>query len=224
MIYPFDKLLLTWRKGAGHRRRVVGELSLSSDNTPTFTYLDEKNLQVAREEGFRDYPGLPYKQSINQEVALDLFYRRLINTERNDAHRLLNFLCVDTNRIEDKLYLLGITTGQSATDHFEFLPILKPTEQAYDFVTEVAGLTHYNFDLETIQEGDILPFRLEPDNEQDPKAVAITSHRGEVIGYIKRGINEIFHAQARVVPYVHRILQGKYPSLFLRLHIEAETK
>lgn len=219
MMYPFDKLLLSWRQGVGHRRRIVGELSLRQDEEPIFAYLDD-GVKQAKGEGFTDYPGLPYGQVIKQEVALDLFYRRLINTERNDAHRLLNFLRVDMNRLEDKLYLLGITTGQSAVDNFEFLPILKPTEEPYDFVTEVAGLAYYHFDLDTIQEGESLSYRLEPNNEQDPNAVAIISPQGEVIGYIKQGVNQIFHSTARVEVYVHHIIKGvNNPTLFIRLHI-----
>lgn len=222
MIYPFDKLYLSWRPAPGERRIIIGELSVEpSTGTPSFSYLDDGMKQVNKD--LMGYPGLSYGQPINQEVALDLFYRRLINTERNDAYRLLNFFCVDMGRLDDKLYLLGMTTGQSAIDNFEFLPDLKPTAMPYDFVTEVAGLGYYGFDLNTIQEGDILPYKLEENNERDPYAVAIISNDGSTIGYIKQGINRIFHAEAKVTPYIHRIINdGNDPALFLRLHIEAK--
>lgn len=222
MIYPFDKLLLSWRQGAGHRRHIVGELSLAEGTSPTFSYLDQ-GIEQAKEYGFTDYPGLPYGESINQEIALDLFYRRLINAERNDAHRLLSFLCVDMSRLDDKLYLLGITTGQSAVDYFEFLPILKPTVEAYDFVTEVAGLGYCGFNLSAIKEGEILKYALEENNPKDPKAVVILDSRGDVVGYIKQGVNQIFHTTAQVTPYVHRVIKSEQtPALFLRLHIESK--
>lgn len=222
MIYPFDKLLLSWRQGVGHRRHIVGELILEQGGTPTFAYLDN-GVEQAREYGFTDYPGLPYGEPINQEIALDLFYRRLINPERNDAHRLLGFLCVDMSRLSDKFYLLGITTGQSAVDYFEFLPILKPTAKAYNFVTEVAGLGYCGFNLNTIKEGEILKYRLELNNPRDPKAVVILDSKEDIVGYIKQGVNQIFHTSAQVTPYVHRVIASEHaPALFLRLHIEAE--
>lgn len=221
-VYPFDELLLAWRRASGDRRVIVGRITIDEELTPHFEYLQE-GVREAERTGFTDYPGLPHDKMVNQETARDLFYRRLINTERNDAGRLLDFLRVDANRRDDKLYMLGITGGHSATDNFEFLPLLKPLAHAYEYVTEIAGVSHHKPDLSKIKVGDELTATPDTLNKYDPQAVALHSADGALLGYVKQGIKNIFHCGSRVRVFVHHIIDTTpNQSVFIRLEIAPE--
>ena len=112
----FSKIYLSWRKGKGEPRHMVGEI-LNQNNDILFRYLD---YNKAKKEGFNGYPGLSLEKTEHSNV-MDLFSKRLINTERNDSERLLKFWEVDPATKEDKLYLLAMTQGINSIDNFEFL-------------------------------------------------------------------------------------------------------
>lgn len=218
--YPFDTLLLSWRRASGDRRIIVGRLELDAKGEASFVY-EKEGVAQALELGFVSYPGLPLVEPIPQDLALDLFYRRLINTERNDARRILDFLAVDPERIDDKLYLLGITGAKTATDMFEFLPVLKPMSKPYEYVTEIAGLRYYKVDFNALQENQELVAVREPENSYDSDAVRLESQSGVVLGYIKQGITNVFQENAQINVFVHRVLHSStHQSVHIRLVIK----
>lgn len=53
------------------------------------------------------------------------------------------------------------------------VPGLFIPDNGLSFVTDIAAITHYGFDLDTLHEGDYLTFKTEPDNPKDPKAVEV---------------------------------------------------
>lgn len=197
---PFRKVLLSWRTGLGQRRHIVGELIISEDGG-SFSYV--ANLEGAKAKGFSGYPGLPLSEPINQTTAIDLFLRRLINTEREDALKKLSFWGVTQEQLDNKLYLLGITQGRSTSDEFEFLPVLEQMDKPYRFVTDIAGLAYSEVALASITKGDPLELRREDNNPYDQYAVRVCKPDGSVLGYIKQGINRVFSslgtAQAKVI-------------------------
>lgn len=202
---PFRKVLLSWRTGKGKRRHIVGELIISEDGEVSFSYVT--SLDTAKAEGFSGYPGLPLSEPINQTTAIDLFLRRLINTEREDALKKLSFWGVTKEQLDNKLYLLGITQGRSTSDEFEFLPVLEQMDKSYQFITDIAGLTHFRVDFSSIANGEELELRREDNNPYDQYAVRVCKPDGSILGYIKQGINRVFSslgtAQAKVIRVIN---------------------
>ena len=184
----FDKIYLSWRVGKGSPRIMVGILE-EKDSGVVFQYLKE-GVERARQYGFRGYPGLALEQTVHEKNVVDLFSKRIINFERTDTKWLLEFWEVDQSLKEDTLYMLAMTQGKMQTDSFEFLASFIP-DNGLSFVTDIAAITHYGFDLDTLRKGDFLTFKTEPDNPKDPKAVEVY-FEDKKIGYIKKGHNEVF--------------------------------
>lgn len=182
------KIYLTWRTGRGKARTIVGEL-YKQDNNVEFTYLDE-GLNEAKKNGFCGYPGLDIEQKIHRQNVLELFSKRLINMERNDAKGLLDFWEIDETQKNDAYYILAMTQGKMQTDDFEFLASFIPNDDL-NFVTEIAGVSYHNFDLSKLNPGDYLDFERETDNPKDRNAIKVL-FENEVVGYIKKGHNELF--------------------------------
>lgn len=192
--YEFNSITLMWRPGKGSRRITIGTLTKSKTTGElSFQYSVEGITEAKKIDGqFSGYPGLPidsdhFESSLLEEV----FFSRLINTDRNDAKQLLDFWLVDPSRYSDKYYLLAQTQGLSFSDTFEFVPRYFKSHKN-SFITDVAGLSRIPFDLRTLQLGEKLQFTLEPENEYDPNAVYLSSN-GQKIGYIKKGHNSVFN-------------------------------
>lgn len=187
---PFESILVSWRKGRGERRYIIGQISLSQELGATFAY--DANLERAKSKGFIGYPGLPINKEINQTTALDLFLRRVINTERGDASKKLDFWKVKSSLYYNKLYILGMTQGRSSSDEFEFLPVLRQMPEEYTFVTDIAGLGHCKTDIQSLKIGQELTLVPEPSNIYDFYAVEVQISNNQKLGYIKQGINRLF--------------------------------
>lgn len=191
---PFFQLLLTWRPKPGVRRIHVGTIELSQEGDVSFSY-EPDGLKQARKYGLTHYPGLPNVGVIDGKLALDLFLRRVINTERNDAKRLLSFWKITPEMFDNKLYLLGATSGRMHSDEFELLPVLEAMDKPYTFITDIAGLKYYDYkeaDLSYIESGAVLHYICEEDNMYDKYAVLVEDDKGRKLGYIKQGINRVF--------------------------------
>lgn len=183
-----------WRPGKGSRRIAIGSLSKNkTTGNLSFSYIEDGIAEAKSTDNlFNGYPGLPiemteYAPSLLEEV----FFSRLINTERNDAKILLDFWLVDPSRYSDKYYLLAQTQGLSFADTFEFVPQFFRSHRN-SFITDLAGLSKIPFDLSVLKIGDSLDFVREPENPYDPNAVYI-SHNKQKIGYIKKGHNVVFN-------------------------------
>ncbi len=74
---------------------------------------------------------------------------------------------------------------------FEFVPQYFQSHRP-SFITDIAGISKYEFDLSSLNVGDELTFTLERDNPYDSNAVYV-SHNGKKIGYIKKGHNTVFN-------------------------------
>ncbi|WP_413641781.1 HIRAN domain-containing protein [Parabacteroides distasonis] len=184
----FDKIYLSWRIGKGYPRIMVGMIEERSSGV-IFRYLRE-GVDEAVQYGFRGYPGLSLDQTFHDKNVIELFSKRIINFERNDTKWLLDFWEVDESLKGDVLYMLAMTQGKMQTDSFEFLASFIP-DNGLSFVTDIAAITHYDFNLEKLQESDRLTFKKEPDNPKDEKAIQVC-YKNEFVGYIKKGHNEVF--------------------------------
>lgn len=222
--YPFHQIHMTWRQRSGDRRIVVGKLMRHGDGF-TFSYSQE-GLALAKTYGFTEYMGLPSNTDIDQTLAQELFYRRLTNTERNDAKRIYEFFCVDLDRLDDKLYLLAFTAGKSSIDNIEFLPLLEQTNEAYIYVTDIAGIHYYVAEGAElgISVGDTLIWESDRNNCYDDLAVVVKTRQGKTLGYIKQGINKVFSQTDKVELRVHNIVTvDKTKQVFIQIHVPAKN-
>lgn len=180
-------IYVTWRPERGCPRMHIGTLKKDGSfryNMPTVSKLKKLN-------SFEGYPGISVDKEEHKD-ALQLFEKRLINTERTGAEELLNFWNVDVEYKEDKIYLLGMTQGIMQTDNFEFLADFDNT-RPFSFITDIAGLSHNKLNnFQSLKIGDALEYRLDPANEYDKYAVLTTKNNKE-IGYVKQFHNRVFY-------------------------------
>jgi hypothetical protein len=185
----FDKIHLVWRKGTGGRRYSVGLLQRTADGSHIFKYAADA-AQLQKEEGFTPYTEFQdLHKEYNGNVA-EIFGQRLIKTDRPDIGSFFKFWEVDTDKANDKFYLLGKTQGLVATDNFEFLAEYKLTSNTH-FLTELASMSVQQLQRGALKEGDKLRFEKEPDNEYDCDAIKVFKEN-LFIGYIKKYHNKIF--------------------------------
>ncbi|HEY4206943.1 MAG TPA: HIRAN domain-containing protein [Puia sp.] len=186
----FDKIFLSWRKGQGERRHVVGVLEQTSDKRYVFTYF-QQGVDKAEKEGFTPYTEFPETDKVYNGNVLDIFGQRLIKQERPDIQRFYTFWEIDSQYQDNKFYLLGHTQGLLPTDNFEFLAEYNIVDGLH-FLTEVAGSSTNKLPAATLSEGDILRFEIDKDNEHDPEAVKV--YKDDLfIGYIKKVHCRVFH-------------------------------
>lgn len=179
----FDKIYLSWRKGQGSSRHIVGVLKQTQDGQFTFSY-DASAVEKAKEDGFTHYTEFAdITQSYNGNV-LEIFAQRLIKSERPDIQTFYDFWEIEQRFKDDKFYLLGHTQGLQPTDNFEFLADYNIVDGLH-FLTELAGLSAYKLPAGTLKDGDPLRFELDNNNEHDPEAVTVFKDDLEV-GHIKR--------------------------------------
>jgi hypothetical protein len=182
----FSKIYLAWRHSKGLPRIMVGEITVKEDDVD-FKYLQD-GVNQARRDGFMGYPGLSIETKEHNNV-LNLFSKRLVNTERSDAKELLKFWGVQDEYIEDKLYLLAMTQGMSQNDNFEFLACFELRDNL-SFITDIAGLSHSKFDISKLKKGSKLTFE-RASMKEDKNAIRLLFAQ-ELVGYIKKGHNEVF--------------------------------
>jgi len=186
----FDKLYLSWRKGQGSRRHIVGVLEHAQDGRYVFAY-DKVSVEKAAKDGFAPYTEFPDITKSYNGNALEIFGQRLIKSERPDIQSFYDFWEIEQAHKDDKFYMLGHTQGLQPTDNFEFLADYNLVEGLH-FLTELAGLSTYQLPYGTLKEGDILRFELDKENEYDLEAVTIFKDDTE-IGHIKRIHCKVFH-------------------------------
>lgn len=192
--YDFTRIALMWRPEKGHRRICIGILSVPKNGERlTFEYNDKGVAEAkAIDPNFEGYPGLPLTATnLSSSQISEVFFGRLINNTRNDVEDFYDFWLVDRSKTEDPLYILAQTQGLSASDMFEFIPQYFQSHKP-SFITDIAGISKYNFDLTQLSVGDILTFTQEKNNTFDPNAVYL-SFNGNKIGYIKKGHNTVFN-------------------------------
>lgn len=186
----FDKIYLSWRKGPGYGRYIVGLLDHKPDNTFVFSY-DIHAIEEAKKDGFTPYTEFPDISKTYNGNVMDIFAQRLIKSERPDIQKFYDFWEIEPQFLEDKFYLLGHTQGLSPTDNFEFLADYQSSPGLH-FLTELAGLTHLKLPADSLKEGDILHFKIDHGNEHDNEAVKVYKD-GKEVGFIKKVHCKLFH-------------------------------
>jgi len=188
----FSEIYLSWRKGQGSRRHVVGVLSKKAPDQFLFSY-NQAEITDAVKEGFTPYTELPHIDISYNGNVLDVFAQRLIKSERPDVQKFYDFWEIDPQYKDDKFYLLGHTQGLLPTDNFELLADFNIVPGLH-FLTEIASLSQKQLANEILSVDDTLRFELEHDNSHDKDAVKIFKGDHE-IGYIKQIHCRVFHKQ-----------------------------
>jgi hypothetical protein len=179
----FDKIYLSWRKGQGSRRHIIGLLQQTDYEVFTFSYLQEA-VDKAKIDGFVPYTEFPDVLKTYNGTVLDIFAQRLIKSERPDIQTFYDFWEIEPQFVNDKFYLLGHTQGLLPTDNFEFLADYNIVNSLH-FLTELAGLSIYKLPSGTLQVGDELRFETDDLNEYDKDAVNV--FKGDLqVGHIKK--------------------------------------
>jgi len=183
------EIYLSWRKGPGHRRKLVGILKRTSTDGISFRYLKE-GVEEAQKEGFSSYPGFPVAfDKTYSEKDLDIFSLRLIPFDRKDNLKSLSFW--EATDVKDKFDLLALTQGILPTDNFELLGLFNPSKH-FRFVSDLAGLSHLKLEKGTVSEGNQLTYQIKR-SVNAFRDTAVLVYKGEkLIGYIKNIHNNIF--------------------------------
>lgn len=91
MSAEFDTIYLSWRKGAGVGRHIVGKLQPGDERGYTFKYIP-KQVEAARKEGFSPYTEFQDIGRVYDDNILDIFAQRLTRSVRPDVQSFYDFL------------------------------------------------------------------------------------------------------------------------------------
>jgi hypothetical protein len=185
-----QRLFLAWQRAMDGKerrtRRIIGEIARGA-NGVEFRYLTERDdFKKAQGEGFQGYPAfrIGHVQTYAAGV-LDAFTRRLPPRKREDFSEYLAQYRLPENFAGSDMALLAYTGAKLPGDGFEIVPDLADALPPLELIMEVAGFRHQEVSAQAIGVGDRVRLVPEPDNEQDPSAIAI-HHGTGVIGYVPR--------------------------------------
>lgn len=187
-------IYVSWRKGRGCSRHIIGILKRNVTEGVRFKYLLE-NLPDALNDGFTPFVDFPDVNKTYSDNVLEIFGQRLVKTERSDIQKHYDFWELDRKYINDKFYLLAYTQGMLSTDNFEFLADFLP-KQDLCFITEITGLSVNTIPADTINLNDELDWVREPNNKYDQFAVQVYKN-DTLIGYIKKIHNRVFYKNTK---------------------------
>jgi hypothetical protein len=183
-------IYLSWRRGQGERRHIVGVLKKNITQGARFSYL-QKGVDAAKLEGFTPYPEFPETTKEYTDNVEEIFGQRITKSERSDITDFLDFWEIDPKFKDQKFYLLAHTQGLNPTDNFEFLADYNPVK-SLRFLTDLASLSVLKLPAGSIEKGDKLTYQLESDNPHDKEAVKV--FKGEtLVGYIKKIHCKVFY-------------------------------
>lgn len=183
-------IYLSWRKGKGVDRKLVGIIKRNATTGTRFSYL-EKGVADAQKEGFTCYEGFPDTSRKYSENVIEIFGQRIMRSERVDVTDFFDFWKIDPKHKEDSYYMLAYTQGMLPTDNFEFLADFNPVK-GLSFISEITQLSNYNHSADVVSVGDTLSYEKEPKNQVDKKAVKVFN-RGVELGYVKRIHSRLFY-------------------------------
>lgn len=197
-------IYLTWRKGKGERRILIGLIRRNKTEGTRFTYIQE-GVNNARKLGFSVYEGFPDTTKEYTENVIKIFAQRLMRSERNDIKDFYDFWKIDEKCKDDDYYMLAHTQGILPTDNYEFIADFKPIK-GLSFISEIAGLSKTKLTPDTIEVGDVLRYEKEyPPNKHDKYAVKV--FKGDLyLGYVKIIHNRVLSKSKRPLKIkVHHI-------------------
>lgn len=204
-------LYVAWRSGDDSNGRwgPVGRLDRGADGY-RFVY----TRGAATMPGFVPFAGMESLRAIYESDELfPLFANRLLARSRPEYEAFLTWGGFDPKSPPDPIALLGVTEGRRFTDSFEvFTCAERSADGRYNQKFFLHGVRHTREEgikrVESLCVGERLTLRAEPDNPQDPHAIAVLAattadgvHIGYVPRYLARDIGQL--AQPRGFESIH---------------------
>jgi hypothetical protein len=183
-------IYLSWRKGKGSRRNIVGVIKQNITEGARFNY-DVVGVKKAQKDGFTSYTDFPDLNKEYKDNVLDVFGQRLTKSERSDIQNYYDFWEINSSYKDNKYYLLAHTQGLLATDNFEFLADYNPVK-GLKFISEICSLSNRHLKPDLLNIGDFLEWKKEPSNLFDNSAILLFKGNTE-IGYVKQIHNKVFY-------------------------------
>lgn len=184
-----QRIFLSWRTGAGATRRIVGEFWRTNGSIDFKYLLERRDIVDAVGDGFIGYPDFPFSDQLYRDV-LQIIARRLVDADRSDRMKYLEQWNAADRDIDD-FDRLALTQAWLTNDRFEFLGEFEPKD-GLNFVTDLAGQSHYKVERGKVDCNDPLTHRLETINGFNEPAVNVYSEKGDHLGRIKQVHNRLF--------------------------------
>lgn len=190
MLLHNNFLYLIWKDPETRRNFTIGKLTRGEKYI--FEYCEDAG--EAEEAGWKLLGTFPDYQVYESESLFPVFSSRLPDKKRRDISKILKKYGL---KEYDEFELLRRSGARLPIDTYEFVdPIFSKDEKIErDFF--VMGIRHHaacsgeNCELlPVLNEGDVLLFEEEPENEYDPFAIRIVTGQGEHLGYIPRYYNK----------------------------------
>lgn len=190
-MYPkIRQIVVTWRQGRGAARVPVAIVRKNETEGVSFRYIQE-GIEQAKRSGFVCYPDFTDINKIYNQNVQQILSHRLISPDRPDIDRYYDFWEIPEESRGDAFRMLAYTQGILPTDNFEFLAQYYSV-RGVRFVSEITGFSENPLETGCLQEGSMLEWKLDPQNEYDKYAVALY-YRSQLIGHVKRVHNDVFH-------------------------------
>lgn len=179
-----DKIFLTWKKDYESMRRIIGVLE-KKENIYIFKYYED--LELAKQEGFKNYPAFEDLHQTYTERVLEIFGNRLLSPLRRDYQDFLDYWCANNYR-NNTFALLGLTGAKLLTDNFEF--IAPHEEIPANFLTNLSWIKADVNVMDELKRVSILEitnnlsFVQEKENKYNKKAIKVL-YKNKKFGYIK---------------------------------------
>jgi hypothetical protein len=189
----FGDIYLSWRKGKGHSRHLVGVIKHNATEGVYFRYFEAEKLKKATLDGFQNYTEFPDLNKTYTEGVIDIFKQRLFKSERSDYQDFLDFWNIPIKFKDDTLHILAHTQGLVPTDNFEFLADFNATKDL-KFVSEIAGLTYTKVNSNALELEQELIWKKNP-TTHDEFQVDIYSKDNILLGQVKKVHSKVFYSK-----------------------------
>ncbi|UTX53373.1 hypothetical protein [Leucobacter aridicollis] len=179
------ELLLIWRNPETRKYSRVARLDLDPSEGFLFRYLEEAHSL----EGFYPLDEYPELDTVYSSDSLPVFFtNRIMSPSRPGYDDYLKWLGLEDLSSNDiPLEVLARTGGGRATDTFHVVEAPSLLGGAFESRFFVSGLRHADVDLsiiKSVQAGDTLMLRPDPENPVNQLAMIIDTVTGQQLGWL----------------------------------------
>lgn len=183
----FDNYLyLIWKDPKTRQNFTIGKLS--HNEKYKFEYC--KTAAEAENVGWTRLDAFPESKTYESDVLFPVFSSRLPDRKRRDIEKILEKYSLNEF---DEFELLRKSGARLPIDTYEFVDPIFPETESIERDFYVMGIRHHaackgnNCErLPTVNIGDLLLLKGEPENKYDSFAIRVLTNQGEHLGYIPR--------------------------------------
>ncbi len=215
-------------QGTGPHYRVGVLRTDPNSGDISFNYLPKSaDFNKAKENGFKEYTGIPLWRKDKNPSAFSLLQRRVPPPNRLDFDDYLARFGLNITDELPPLSVLAYTGARQFGDSFSIAETFEGFDAPFQYIFDLAGRRHYAPETSNAKQGDEVFFDAEPNNKYDPFAVCLKDANGQRLGYINRcqvkkvqpwaRANKITNAR------IHRVNGRRdYPRLFVMCDINPQ--